>query len=54
MFYRPCRGRSKGRPLILRLFRPRISQVQYTDKKENKIFLIHKEIQNGAVAVIYD
>ncbi len=22
----------------------------YTDKKENKIFLIYKEIQNGAVA----
>jgi hypothetical protein len=24
--------------------------VLYTDKKENKIFLIYKEIQNGAVA----
>jgi hypothetical protein len=23
---------------------------RYTDKKENKIFLIYKEIQNGAVA----
>ncbi len=27
--------------------------VQYTDKKENKIFLIHKEIQSGAVAKSY-
>jgi hypothetical protein len=25
----------------------------YTDKKENKIFLIHQEIQNGAVAKSY-
>ncbi len=25
----------------------------YTDKKENKIFLIYKEIQNGAVAKSY-
>ena len=25
----------------------------YTDKKENQIFLIHKEIQNGAVAKSY-
>jgi hypothetical protein len=24
--------------------------VAYTDKKENKFFLIYKEIQNGAVA----
>ncbi len=27
--------------------------VQYTDKKENQIFLIYKEIQNGAVAKSY-
>ncbi len=26
---------------------------QYSDKKENKIFLIYKEIQNGAVAMSY-
>jgi len=26
---------------------------QYTDKKENQIFLIYKEIQNGAVAKSY-
>jgi hypothetical protein len=26
---------------------------QYTDKKENKIFLINKEIQNGAAAKSY-
>ncbi len=25
----------------------------YTDKKENKIFLIYKEIQTGAVAKSY-
>jgi hypothetical protein len=27
--------------------------VLYTDKKEKKIFLIYKEIQNGAVAKSY-
>ncbi len=27
--------------------------VTYTDQKENKIFLIYKEIQNGAVAKSY-
>ncbi len=27
--------------------------VLYTDKKENKIFLIYKEIQSGAVAKSY-
>ncbi len=27
--------------------------IGYTDKKENKIFLIYKEIQNGAVAKSY-
>jgi hypothetical protein len=26
---------------------------QYTDKKENQIFLIHREIQSGAVAKSY-
>jgi hypothetical protein len=26
---------------------------QYTDKKENQIFLTYKEIQNGAVAKSY-
>jgi hypothetical protein len=26
---------------------------RYTDKKENKTFLIYKEIQNGAVAKSY-
>jgi hypothetical protein len=25
----------------------------YTDKKENKIFLIYREIQSGAVAKLY-
>jgi hypothetical protein len=27
--------------------------VQYTDKKENQIFLIYREIQSGAVAKSY-
>ncbi len=27
--------------------------IHYTDKKENQIFLIYKEIQNGAVAKSY-
>jgi hypothetical protein len=27
--------------------------VYYTDKKENQIFLIYKEFQNGAVAKSY-
>ena len=27
--------------------------LQYTDKKENQIFLIYKEIQRGAVAKSY-
>jgi hypothetical protein len=30
-----------------------MEMVIYTDKKENKIFLIDKEIQNGAVAKSY-
>ena len=29
------------------------ARAQYTDKKENQIFLIYKEIQNGAVAESY-
>jgi hypothetical protein len=34
----------KGEPRII---------IQYTDKKGNQIFLIYKEIQNGAVAKSY-
>ncbi len=30
-----------------------IIKLQYTDKKEKKIFLIYKEIQSGAVAKSY-
>ncbi len=30
-----------------------LCNVPYTDKKENKIFLIYKEIQSGAVAKSY-
>jgi hypothetical protein len=29
---------------------PYVQTTPYTDKKENQIFLINKEIQNGAVA----
>ncbi len=28
-------------------------QIVYTDKKEKKIFLLYKKIQNGAVAKSY-
>jgi hypothetical protein len=28
--------------------------LMHTDKKENQIFLIYKEILSGAVAVIYE
>ncbi len=31
----------------------RVIMLQYTDKKENQIFLIYKEIQCGAVAKSY-
>jgi hypothetical protein len=34
-------------------YRCGFNKVGYTDKKENKIFLIYKEIQNGAVAMSY-
>ncbi len=30
-----------------------VHSIQYTDKEENRIFLIHKEIQNGAVTKSY-
>jgi hypothetical protein len=30
-----------------------LASASYTDKKENQIFLICKEIQNGAVAKSY-
>jgi hypothetical protein len=29
------------------------TSIDYTDKKENQIFLIYREIQNGAVAKSY-
>jgi hypothetical protein len=32
---------------------PEYLQRKYTDKKENQIFLIYKETQNGAVAKSY-
>jgi hypothetical protein len=34
-------------------YRKRSSVTTHTDKKENKIFLIYKEIQMGAVAKSY-
>ncbi len=37
-------GRGEGREL---------NQREYTDRKEKKIFLIYKKIQNGAVAKSY-
>ncbi len=30
-----------------------VEMFSYSDKKENRIFLIYKEIQNGAVAKSY-
>jgi hypothetical protein len=36
-------GKGEKRSIIL--FQKNIIQVRYTDKKEKKIFLIHKEIQ---------
>ncbi len=35
------------------LLKTQVEWPPYTDKKENKIFLIYKEIQNGAVAKSY-
>ncbi len=37
------------------IMRPKAREIriQYTDKKENKIFLIYREIQSGAVAKSY-
>jgi hypothetical protein len=35
------------------LFNLYINYVNFTDKKEKKIFLIYKEIQSGAVAKSY-
>jgi hypothetical protein len=32
---------------------PSMLKVQYTDKKENQIFLIYRETQSGAVAKSY-
>ncbi len=43
--------------LDLHLFEPLVlisSSPGCTDKKENQIFLIYKEIQSGAVEVIYE
>jgi hypothetical protein len=41
-------------PRFLHLLKRRWAELkQHTDKKENKIFLIYKQIQNGAVAKSY-
>jgi hypothetical protein len=34
-------------------WKERLGDSEHTDKKENQIFLIYKEIQNGAVAKSY-
>ena len=47
MYPPPCRARAK--PLEI----PSLFFAMYTDKNENKIFLIYKEIQSGAVAKSY-
>ncbi len=39
--------------LVFVLLCAQSTHVLYTDKKENKIFLIYKEIQSGAVAKLY-
>jgi hypothetical protein len=39
--------------LVFVLLYAQSTHVLYTDKKENKIFLIYKEIQSGAVAKFY-
>jgi hypothetical protein len=36
-----------------RMSRVGAGRAEYTDKKENQIFLIYKEIQSGAVAKSY-
>ncbi len=38
---------------IFRKTRYRSKNLKYTDKKENKVFLVYKEIQMGAVAKSY-
>jgi hypothetical protein len=37
-------------PVFGQIETPSLQNILYTDKKENQIFLIDKEIQNGAVA----
>jgi hypothetical protein len=52
----PAGRQTEGLAMARRpIFRPRNSKLVflYTDKKENQIFLIYKEIQNGAVAKSY-
>jgi hypothetical protein len=39
--------------IILEGLKLQPNQANHTDKKENKIFLIYQEIQNGAVAKSY-
>jgi hypothetical protein len=46
----------KGQPLVFEVYGHYQSTQPpkvYTDKKENQIFIIYKEIQNGAVAKSY-
>jgi hypothetical protein len=46
-------GHPLGRHVRIRSVVGPISSIQYTDKKENKIILIYKEIQLGRVAKSY-
>jgi hypothetical protein len=47
----PAAGIRRGS--ITRTQQSVISPIKYTDKKENKIFLIYKEIQRGSGAKSY-
>jgi hypothetical protein len=46
-------GHPLGRHVRIRSVVGPISSIQYTDKKENEIFLIYKKIQMGSVAKSY-
>jgi hypothetical protein len=47
------KGQERWINLLIRLPSRDTVIVSYTDKKEKEIFLIYKEIQNGAVAKSY-
>jgi hypothetical protein len=49
----PDLEKARGKKIIFRKTRYRLKNLYYTDKKENKVFLVYKEIQTGAVAKSY-